>query len=151
MTISHYILELTDTVQYNDITNVFINGNPAAVEGPQSWTKAGNQIIPNPFYGIKFDQGGSSASYSFDTARDPVWGNFYAKGGEDDGNQINAYNNALKINNFDSDNKLDFVVRPNGGSSPPIVPEPISSTLFIIGGATLGFREWKKKSKLFKS
>ena len=26
-----------------------------------------------------------------------------------------------------------------------VVPEPISSTLFIIGGATLGFRRWRKK------
>ena len=26
-----------------------------------------------------------------------------------------------------------------------IVPEPISSTLFIVGGATLGFRRWRKK------
>lgn len=26
-----------------------------------------------------------------------------------------------------------------------IVPEPISSTLFIVGGATLGFRQWRKR------
>lgn len=31
--------------------------------------------------------------------------------------------------------------------SPPVVPEPISSTLFLVGGATLGFRHFRKKFK----
>jgi hypothetical protein len=30
-------------------------------------------------------------------------------------------------------------------TSAPIVPEPISSTLFVVGGATLGFRHFRKK------
>ena len=29
--------------------------------------------------------------------------------------------------------------------STAVVPEPVSSTLFVIGGATLGFRQWRKK------
>ena len=145
--VSHFILEVTDTAQHDDISNIFINGNPATVEGPQSWTMAGNQTLPNSFYGIKFDQGGSLVSYSFDSTLNPVWGNFYAKGGVDKENLINAYNNALDMNNFDSDDKLDFIVRPNGEHAPPVVPEPISSTLFIVGGATLGFRRFRKKFK----
>jgi hypothetical protein len=28
-----------------------------------------------------------------------------------------------------------------------VVPEPISSTLFIVGGATLGFRLWRMKKR----
>ncbi len=32
-------------------------------------------------------------------------------------------------------------------SGPPVVPEPISSTLFIVGGATLGLRRFRKKFK----
>ncbi len=33
----------------------------------------------------------------------------------------------------------------NSGISGSVVPEPISSTLFIVGGATLGFRRFRKK------
>jgi len=32
-------------------------------------------------------------------------------------------------------------------TSAPVVPEPISSILFIVGGATLGFRRFRKKFK----
>jgi hypothetical protein len=28
-----------------------------------------------------------------------------------------------------------------------VVPEPVSSTLFIVGGATLGLRQWRKKRR----
>ncbi len=32
-----------------------------------------------------------------------------------------------------------------------IVPEPVSSTLFILGGATLGLRLYMKRKKFLKS
>lgn len=145
--VSHFILEVTDSAQHDDITNIFISGNPATIESPQTWTKAGNQTLPNSFYGIKFDEGGSSVSYSFDSTLDPVWGNFYAKGGIDKGNLINAYNNALYMNNFDSNDKLDFIVRPNGGHSPPVVPEPASALLFLSGAPVFIYRRYVKKIK----
>ena len=31
------------------------------------------------------------------------------------------------------------------GFYPTVVPEPISSTLFLVGAGTLGFRRWRKK------
>ncbi len=182
--ISHFILELSDTAQYADISNVRINGKHASIEGPKTWKKAGNQQLSQSFYGMKFDDGGSSVIYSFDTALDPVWGNFYVKGGNDrfdndsdsgdsddsdsdsddrDGHwrerhekeehgkrekiELYAYNNALGFHEFNSEDKLDFIVRPNGGSNPPVVPEPISSALFITGGATIGLRRFLKKRK----
>jgi hypothetical protein len=149
--ISHFILEVSDSAQQTDFMNITINGSSASVEDPNTWTSAGNQALPNSFYGIKFNEGGSSVTYSFDSTNDPVWGNYYVKGGVDNVNgvkqQMNAYNNAFAMSGFDSNNELDFIVRPNGGHTPPIVPEPVSSTLFIIGGAALGFRSFKKRAK----
>ena len=38
-------------------------------------------------------------------------------------------------------------VKTSVNIAPPVVPEPVSSTLFIVGGATLGFRRFRKKFK----
>lgn len=51
----------------------------------------------------------------------------------------------------DSGQIVGFGSNPDGDThayllTPTVVPEPISSTLFLIGGATLGFRRWRKRS-----
>jgi hypothetical protein len=67
------------------------------------------------------------------------------KSGKHDGNWVHAYNHALALENFDSNNKLDFIVRPDGGSNPPVVPEPASSLLFLTGCAVFAYRHYFKK------
>jgi hypothetical protein len=42
---------------------------------------------------------------------------------------------------------MDDLILTEYVQSPPIIPEPVSSTLFIVGGATLGFRRFRKKFK----
>ncbi len=73
-----------------------------------------------------------------------------------------SYSSAIDVSSF------NFISAPNGGEGEAfsaahiqsigvgedsgwiaVVPEPISSTLFIVGGATLGFRRfWKKRRKI---
>lgn len=40
-----------------------------------------------------------------------------------------------------------FIARPSVGGNPPVVPEPVSSILFIVGGALLAGKRYLKKRK----
>ncbi|MBI4698827.1 MAG: hypothetical protein HY758_07975, partial [Nitrospirae bacterium] len=154
--ISHFILEVTDPSSLSDFLNPQVkigagDWTPVFFEGPAVWgDKQGNSNpgLPADLYGIKFSGGATSVSYSFQTSQDPVWGNFYVKSGRAKVNDtkvwLYSYNNAL---GSDSGNELDFIPRPDGGNL-PVVPEPISSILFVSGGAALaGIHLQKKKKK----
>ncbi len=166
-----YILwqyDYTFTVPYKDISHLIIEVSPGAVENDfmiLSGTSDGgidtynsydqgksNPDMPNDIYGYKFAGYSLSDTISFTTTRAPVWGDFYIKSGIDAGVATTAWNGGFT--DIDplygpADGSLDFhILRPDTIQTPVLVPEPISSTLFLIGGAGLGFRRFnKRKSK----
>ncbi len=62
------------------------------------------------------------------------------------GDSFTAYNEVYNASGSTSFIYADVSLQ-SVSASLPVVPEPISSTLFIVGGATLGFRRFRKKFK----
>ena len=126
--VSNMILEFTKDELGINIMDV--NG---PVEGPKTWTKSGNQEFPagSDIYGIKFDYSqddDQQTIYTFTTDRSPVYGVFFAKGGNNTDNTL--YSSALLFSDYKTNMSLtdiDFIVRPNGMT---VVPVPAAFWLF---------------------
>ena len=136
--ISHFILEVS---QDGDLFRTY-PGTDTQVVGPQVWSSTtdgnSNPQMPNSIYGVKFDFGGTQATYTMVTDRAPVYGVFYAKDGKDGGVPVVAWSNALNYSDYktlDSLTAADFIVRPDSAT---FVPIPAALPLFSSGLALLG-------------
>ncbi len=100
-----------------------------------------NPGLPNEIIGVKFDAGGSedlhSVTLEFYSPNAPVWGDFYAKGGQGEAGVWNAvWNNGIgavttaSVGGFTSN---DFIARPGGFTDEH--PEPAS--IALVGGGML--------------
>lgn len=137
--LSHVILELSSAClsEAGCISDPLVNGAATTVTlGDWCYGAAGcqgnsNVGLPNGIEGAKFDPlPGGPVTISFNSPRQPVWGDLYLMGG---GQYV--YN----IGNLDhqDSNTLDFVARPDTAFTPnPVVPEP--ATLALVGAALMG-------------
>lgn len=80
--ISHLILELSPSAVLGDLSNLSGTfSNP--VVNTFTPSDQSNPNLPGNIYGVKFQNvGTTSGTFSFTTARAPVWGNFYAADGQ---------------------------------------------------------------------
>jgi hypothetical protein len=142
--VSHFILEVTeDEASFN-----ILEGTDMDIEGPRTWSPNdpgnANPSLPNDIYGIKFDFGGSPATYTLVTDRAPVYGLFYAKDGKDSGDDVVAWSNALNLSDYKTNLDLtatDFIVRPDS------MVVPIPGAVWILGSLLLGFLGFRRKIK----
>lgn len=153
--LSHLIVETSSTF---DMDNVLAGTTTDGFTAPTLYLVGGNGKsnpgLPDDIYGIKWNTDGS-VTITLVTDRDPIWGNFYAKGGSG----AFAYNSGwdLLLNNVadDADNLYGqsirlsqqgfpwFLAVPDTTSDPWTgVPEPGVVALFGLGllGLAIGRR-----------
>jgi len=96
-----------------------------------------NPDLPGSIYGVKFDTSNDPSNFfiTFMSARIPVWGNMYVKGG-----QAGLWNTGMA--NMESDDILDFIARPD---TQTVVPEPATMLLLGTGLAGIGAARRRRK------
>lgn len=153
--VSHFILEASEG---NEIYPAFSEANLLDASYPGTFyeiktheASPGVEQQPNPFlpqdiYGPKFDIGDeslpepdyTSITISFNSDRDPVWGDFYAKCGKTGGpagTQNTVWNEGLLTD--------DPLTAPDNGSYlnhvlvPDTIPEPATMGLLVLSGLML--------------
>lgn len=124
-----------------------------------------NQNMPGTVYGVKFDLKDignkdeiNSITISFDSTRMPQWGDFYARCGSriehtSGTKEWNAAWNTGFVNGEPNSPEPLQVAAQDGSVNShllvpdTVVPEPVSSTLFIVGGAFFAGRRYLRKRK----
>ncbi|MEW6599805.1 MAG: hypothetical protein AB1499_02430 [Nitrospirota bacterium] len=167
--ISHLSLELSDSFGASDITDVTINGNSTSDYSLGYFT--GGEVpyntMPGDMYGIKFNMPADTllATISFYSTRLPTWGDIYARCGVRIEHELpktdpawkewNSAWNAGFATDETSGSGNDPIVAASSGSyqnhiltpdSMAVVPEPVSSVLFLMGGVLFGGRRFMKRS-----
>lgn len=143
---SHFILEVSETFTIEDI--LWAEGEFGNVLVDWFQPDGSNPGMPDPIYGIKFDETYDTDTHlEFLTRRSPVWGDFYAKDGKQAGLWAYAYNAGFSL--------TDPVGPPQDGSllnhllvPDTLTPVPEPSTLLLLGaGLAGGALVWRKRRR----
>ncbi|MCE5279670.1 MAG: PEP-CTERM sorting domain-containing protein [Planctomycetaceae bacterium] len=140
--ISHWIIEASPTFQQSDLKA------PFAAEGTFGNIEVGlfnpggsNPNLPEPIYGIKFDDTeGLTLTVGFTSFRRPVWGDAYAKDGKAGGVFNTVWNSGLTAADplgppANGSLEQHLLVPDTFGTDP--IPEPATLSLLAAGALAI--------------
>ncbi len=148
--VSHMILEVSDSFGEDDLLNE--EGPFHGFEIDTFVPGPANPELPSDMYGIKFDNATELVfAVSFESYRNPVWGDFYAKNGNVGGSGVNTvWNSGLTDPDSDpvakaSDGSLDgHLLVPDTIN----IPEPATVLLLASGLLPVVWRSRRVKTVL---
>lgn len=139
--ISHFIVEVSPEAVAADFS--------AGIFDIYSSTSQGNSNpgMPEEMSGLKFQPGTLTLTASFTTARSPVWGDFYAKSGRDNGVWVTAWNAGFTVldpTDLPSNGSIgNHILRPDTATTVP--PVPIPGAVWLLGSGLLGLLGLRRK------
>jgi hypothetical protein len=139
---SHLILEVSANATTSDFSNMSLASLDPTQTGTfelGTWTNGGsNPNLPDSIYGFKVTPTNklTLVTLTFDSDRSPVWGNFYATGGNNSPTNFGqAWNSGLGSTDDTITSTINsFIARPDGTSG--TVPEP--SSIALLGCGAIG-------------
>jgi len=133
--VSHFILETSPAF---DATDIFNKSGPfKSMEIKLHTAAQGSPNMPDNLFGIRFDDMlGTTVVIEFDSLRIPVWGDFYAKDGEDPA--IQAWNAGFTAGDTDPGDLIGNGSVGNHLLVPDTrIPEPATLALMAAGALAL--------------
>jgi len=154
---SHMILEVSSLITADNVSDYIFNPN-STLTGPQTWTadpdspnadcpgeNKGNPNLPADIYGIKMDRG--LATYIFDSAQAPMWGDFYVKSGNKKANKNSGTVTTAWNSGFGEDPAEDATDFTNWVPVPGSTPVPIPASSLLLGSGLLALIAIRRATK----
>lgn len=144
--ISHVIIQVSDDFLDSNIKGISPVG--AVTELGLYDESNGNPGMPSSIHGLKWDNlSGLTYTFSITTDKAPMWGNFYAKDGVDNGIEVHAFNTGFGT---DPDQGSPWANGPliDGTNAWLLVPDtqvPIPASVLLLGSGLIGFIGLRKK------